>query len=87
MLPNYFSITGDYFAALETFLEMFKLLEKVQMNGSRSELLLKCEVNCVFLLLILRPSPQKIVPELTKILEKYTWGEKNDPILKGMSMF
>lgn len=56
------------------------------MNGSRSELLLKCEVNCVFLLLILRPSPQKIVPELTKILEKYTWGEKNDPILKGMSL-
>lgn len=76
-------ILGDYLAALETFLEMSKLLEKGTMNGSRSELLLKCEVNCVFLLLILRPSPQKIVPDLAKILEKYTWGDKNDAVLKG----
>lgn len=57
------------------------------MNGSRSNLLLKCEVSSVFLLLILRPSPQKIAPELEKILEKYTWGDKNDPVLEGMFPF
>lgn len=75
--------SGDYLAALETFLEISMALEKIPSNGSRSELLLKCEISCVFLLLILRPSPQKIVPELAKILERYNWGDKNDPVLKG----
>lgn len=63
---------------------MLKLLERTPLNGARSELLLKREVNCVFLLLILRPSPQKIVPELAKILEKYTWGDNNDAALRGL---
>lgn len=53
------------------------------MNGFRSELLLKSEVNSVFLLLILRPCPRKIVPELAKMLEKYTWGDNHDSVLKG----
>lgn len=78
-----FYILGDYLAALETYLEIFKHLKQLPANGSRCETLLKCEIYCVFLLLILRPSPQKLSANLAKILEKYTWGDKNDTSLKG----
>lgn len=58
-------------------------LEKLTSNGSRCELLQKCEINCIFLLLILRPNPQKISANLAKILEKYTWEDNSNDNLKG----
>ncbi|CAG9831789.1 unnamed protein product [Diabrotica balteata] len=86
LMASHFIKTGDYLAALETFFEISKLLEKCVPNGFRSEILLKCEINSIFLLLILRPNPQKLAPHLTRILEKYTWGDTNDESLKACRM-
>ncbi|XP_018568149.1 factor VIII intron 22 protein-like [Anoplophora glabripennis] len=86
LMASHFVDRGDYLAALETYLEMFRLLKQLPINGSRCETLLKCEIYCVFLLLILRPSPQKLSANLAKILEKYTWGDKNDTSLKACKM-
>lgn len=70
-------------AALDTFSEMTHLLEQCPRNGSRCDTLLNCEINRVLLLLILRPTPQRLAPDLAKLLEKYTWGDKNDKSLVG----
>lgn len=69
---------GDYTTALDTFTEMTHLLENCVWNGARSEVLLRCEISRVLLLLILRPTPQRLAPHLAKLLEKYTWGDRND---------
>lgn len=83
MIPTIFYITGDYLAALETFFEITKIVQNSTTNGSRFNILLKCEINSVLLLLILRPNPQKLSQHLAKILEKYTWGDMNDASLQG----
>lgn len=75
---------GDYYAALDTFSEITHLLENCPHNGARSDMLLRCEISRVLLLLILRPTPQRLAPHLAKLLEKYTWGDKNDKSLRGM---
>jgi len=77
---------GDYTAALDTFTEITNLLENLPPNGARSDTLRNCEVSRVFLLLILRPTPQKLAPHFAKILEKFTWGDKSDKSLKACSM-
>lgn len=76
---------GDYMAALDTFSEMAHLLENSPRNGFRCNTLLNCEISRVLLLLILRPTPQRLAPDLAKLLEKYTWGDKNDKSLVGKS--
>ncbi|KAG5881220.1 hypothetical protein JTB14_035480 [Gonioctena quinquepunctata] len=86
LLASYFIDCGDYLAALEVFLEISKIAENSTPNGYRAEILLKCEISSVFLLLILRPSPQKLSPCLARILEKYTWGDENDSSLKACRM-
>ncbi|XP_057667787.1 40-kDa huntingtin-associated protein-like isoform X1 [Diorhabda carinulata] len=86
LIASHFIKVGDYLAALETFFEISKLIENSLVNGSKSDKLLTCEINCVFLLLILRPSPQKLTPNLTKILEKYTWDDFNDGSLTACRM-
>ncbi|CAH1999319.1 unnamed protein product [Acanthoscelides obtectus] len=86
LLASHFIDIGDYLAALQTLLEIAKLLQILPLNGARCEALLNCEIICVFLLLILRPSAQKLSSDLTKILEKYTWGDENDPSLKVSKM-
>lgn len=83
LLGEHFISCGDHVAALETFIEIRKLIENLQENGDRSDVLLKCEINSVLLLLILRPNPQKLSPDLAQLLEKYTWGDRNDKTLKG----
>lgn len=70
-------------AALDTFSEITHLLENCPKNGSRCNTLLNCEISRVLLLLILRPTPQRLAPDLAKLLEKYTWGDKNDKSLVG----
>lgn len=86
LLASHFVSIGDYVPALYTYQKICLLLESLSANGHRCELLLKCEVYSVFLLLILRPSPQNISPELAKVLEKYTWGDQNDPSLQACKM-
>ncbi|XP_023022583.2 huntingtin-associated protein 40 kDa [Leptinotarsa decemlineata] len=86
LLASHFINCGDFLASLEVFLEISKLADNSTPNGNRSEILLKCEINSVLLLLILRPSPQKLSPCLAKILEKYTWGDKNDSSLRACRM-
>lgn len=86
LLASYFVSSGEYVLALNTFQEITKLLETLPRNGQRCEMLLKCEVTSVFLLLILRPSPQNIASNLAKILEKYTWGDHNDSSLQTCRM-
>ncbi|KAJ8975038.1 hypothetical protein NQ317_008978 [Molorchus minor] len=76
LLAAHFVDIGDYLAALETYLEIFRLLEKLPTNSSRCEILLKCEINC----------STKLSPNLAKLLEKYTWGDKSDKSLKACKM-
>lgn len=85
-LASYFTSKGDYVPALHTFQEIAKFVETLTSNGHRCEMLLKCEINSVFLLLILRPCPQNIPAHFAKIVEKYTWGDQNDPSLQACKM-
>lgn len=77
---------GDYTAALDTFSDMANLLDNCPNNGSRSDVLLRCEISRVLLLLILRPTPQRLAPDLAKLLEKYTWGDQSDKSLIACRM-
>ncbi|CAG9864284.1 unnamed protein product [Phyllotreta striolata] len=86
LFASLFIKSGDFLAALETYYEITKIIENSTLNGARCEILLKCEVNSVLLLLILRPNPQKLPARLAKILEKYTWGDVNDVSLQICKM-
>ncbi|EHB05904.1 Factor VIII intron 22 protein [Heterocephalus glaber] len=41
--------------------------------GAFSDLLIRCEVSRVLLLLLLQPPPAKLLPEHAQTLEKYSW--------------
>ncbi|XP_030745347.1 factor VIII intron 22 protein-like [Sitophilus oryzae] len=86
LLASHFTYTGDYVSALQTYQEMVKILLNLPNNGYRCDVLLKCEVNSVFILLILKPSTQNITPNLVKVLEKYTWGDKSDSVVQACQM-
>ncbi|XP_050298046.1 40-kDa huntingtin-associated protein isoform X4 [Anthonomus grandis grandis] len=79
-------LKGDYVSALHTYQEITKALQNIPTGSQKCGLLLECEINMVFLLLILRPSPQKISSELTRILEKYTWADQSDSSLIACKM-
>lgn len=70
-------------SALQTYQEIVRIINRLPNNGYRCDILLKCEINSVFLLLILRPNTLNISPNLAKILEKYTWGDRGDSVLQG----
>lgn len=76
-LASYHIQSEDYLSALETLTEVSSLLREAPKNGARSDCSLRCEITRILLLLILRPSPQKLAPNLTRLLEKYTWGDKD----------
>lgn len=78
---------GDYVAALESFTEMHNILETLPKNGEKTNILMECEINRVLLLLILKPPPQKLTSDFTQILERYTWGDKNDESIKSEYFF
>ncbi|XP_076267818.1 40-kDa huntingtin-associated protein-like [Rhynchophorus ferrugineus] len=82
----HFISIGDYVSALQTYQEIMRIIDRLPKNGYRCDILLKCEINSVFLLLILRPNTLNIAPNLAKILEKYTWGDKSDNILQACKM-
>ncbi|XP_008824516.2 factor VIII intron 22 protein-like [Nannospalax galili] len=41
--------------------------------GAFSDVLVRCEVSRVLLLLLLQPPPAKLLPEHARTLEKYSW--------------
>ncbi|KAK7795507.1 hypothetical protein U0070_010767 [Myodes glareolus] len=41
--------------------------------GAFADILVRCEVSRVLLLLLLQPSPAKLLPEHAQTLEKYSW--------------
>ncbi|XP_044252928.1 40-kDa huntingtin-associated protein [Tribolium madens] len=86
LLASHYIESRDYTGALNTYNDIVSIVELLPLNGARAETVLKCEVSRVLLLLILRPAPQKLPPNLAKLLEKYTWGDQNDKGLKACGM-
>jgi len=68
---------GDYDGALSTFNEMVSVLEYAGKppSGVYCDIMHRCEITRVLLLLILQPTAQRLPPDLAKVLEKYAWGE------------
>jgi hypothetical protein len=77
-----FDPLGDFDGALSIFTEMaYYAQERGSFDGdtghsiysSYKDIITKCEINRVLLLMLLQPSPQKIRPEHAQMLEKYLW--------------
>lgn len=67
---------GDYHGALQVFTDMVSTINKISSHplvGVYNDVLVRCEISRILLILLLRPSPQKISPDLAKLIEKYTW--------------
>lgn len=78
-LVSYHIKQGDYVSALQIlndFVEFIESYINVGARGNYSIILHRCEVTRVLLLLILQPSPQRLAPSLTQVLEKYAWIEE-----------
>ncbi|XP_003707016.2 40-kDa huntingtin-associated protein [Megachile rotundata] len=78
-LVSYHIKQGDYVSALQILNEFVEFIESyinVGARGNYSIILHRCEVSRVLLLLILQPSPQRLAPSLTQVLEKYAWIEE-----------
>ncbi|KXJ25489.1 factor VIII intron 22 protein [Exaiptasia diaphana] len=74
--------SGDFDGALSIFTEMaYHAQERGSFEGGSGftihstykDIITKCEINRVLLLMLLQPSPQKIQPEHAETLEKYLW--------------
>lgn len=85
-LGGFYISCGDYVSALDIFTELANLIESTPSNAARRDILLMCEINRVLMLLILRPVPQSLSVDLTRILEKYTWNQKIDKSLSQLGM-
>ncbi|TRY68596.1 hypothetical protein TCAL_06931 [Tigriopus californicus] len=73
---------GDYYGSLVILTEIASMAE--QYGGKPvvsvyADIMARCEVLRVFLLLLMEPTAQSIGPNLTLILEKYAW-EHDDPV-------
>ncbi|XP_029446147.1 factor VIII intron 22 protein-like isoform X2 [Rhinatrema bivittatum] len=74
-------MTRDYDGALAVFTEMQLLAQEKGLHTSGSntpvgaflDVIVKCEVSRVLLLMLLQPPPQKLLPEHAQTLEKYDW--------------
>ncbi|XP_047107418.1 40-kDa huntingtin-associated protein [Schistocerca piceifrons] len=66
---------GDYDGALNVFSEMVRVANQGSKPpmGVYSDVLHRCEVTRVLLLLILQPAAQRLPPDLGQVLEKYAW--------------
>ncbi|XP_046406222.1 40-kDa huntingtin-associated protein-like [Ischnura elegans] len=77
---------GDYDGALGVFNEMASLAKYGGLSehsgpgiGSYRDMQCRCEVTRVLLLLVLQPTPQRLSPNLARVLEKYAWaGNEGD---------
>ncbi|CAB4067753.1 F8A [Lepeophtheirus salmonis] len=73
--------TGDYHNALNSLTEISRLIESYGPKHPSSiylDILRRCEITRVLLLLIIKPTPQNLSPNLTSILEKYAWDSSDD---------
>ncbi|BET01926.1 Hypothetical protein NTJ_14744 [Nesidiocoris tenuis] len=72
---------GEYHDALKLFTEMVNTVGLItgRPYGVYNGILVRCEISRILLILLLKPTPQKIAPELAKLVEKYTWIGEPDP--------
>lgn len=84
---SYYLHVGDFDGALSIFTEMaYHAQERGSFEGeaghsihsSYKDIITKCEINRVLLLMLLQPSPQKIRPEHAQTLEKYLWDNETE---------
>uniref|UniRef100_A0A674EFP1 Coagulation factor VIII associated n=1 Tax=Salmo trutta TaxID=8032 RepID=A0A674EFP1_SALTR len=79
-------LTRDYDGALAVLTEMQLMCQErgLQLPGTSSpvgaflDIVAKCEISRVLLLMLLEPPPQKLLPEHAQTLERYAW-ESFDP--------
>uniref|UniRef100_A0A3B3Y7Q7 Factor VIII intron 22 protein n=1 Tax=Poecilia mexicana TaxID=48701 RepID=A0A3B3Y7Q7_9TELE len=83
-------LTRDYDGALSVFTEMQLMCQErgLHLPGTTSpigaflDIVAKCEISRVLLLMLLEPPPQKLLPEHAQTLERYAW-ESFDPHSQG----
>ncbi|KAL5239825.1 hypothetical protein ACI65C_007235 [Semiaphis heraclei] len=77
-------LSEDYEGALLTFTEIANTISFIDNEtiGIYNDILLRCEISRVFLLLILKPTRQKMPSDLASVLEKYMWinGNFDSPV-------
>lgn len=77
-------LSEDYEGALLTFTEIANIISCVDNDiiGVYNDILFRCEISRVFLLLILKPTRQKMPSDLASVLEKYMWinGNFDSPV-------
>lgn len=80
---------GDYDGALAVFDEMVSITEAAPQPtvGCYRDLLHRCEVTQVLLLLLLQPTPSRLPTRLAQLLERYTWGEHGTDELVSEELF
>uniref|UniRef100_A0A4W4H0B3 Factor VIII intron 22 protein n=1 Tax=Electrophorus electricus TaxID=8005 RepID=A0A4W4H0B3_ELEEL len=74
-------LTRDYDGALAVLSEMQVMCQErgLQLPGSNTpagafmDIVAKCEISRVLLLMLLEPPPQKLLPEHAQTLERYAW--------------
>uniref|UniRef100_A0A8C2WIN5 Coagulation factor VIII associated n=1 Tax=Cyclopterus lumpus TaxID=8103 RepID=A0A8C2WIN5_CYCLU len=79
-------LTRDYDGALSVFTEMQLTCQERGLHSTPFEIVAwafldivaKCEISRVLLLMLLEPPPQKLLPEHAQTLERYAW-ESFDP--------
>ncbi|XP_042166675.1 40-kDa huntingtin-associated protein isoform X2 [Oncorhynchus tshawytscha] len=79
-------LTRDYDGALSVLTEMQLMCQErgLQLPGTSTpvgaflDIVAKCEISRVLLLMLLEPPPQKLLPEHAQTLERYAW-ESFDP--------
>ncbi|KAJ8688349.1 hypothetical protein QAD02_024150 [Eretmocerus hayati] len=78
MLASFYMKHGDYVSALQALTELVEMIENhpgSNVSGNYKNVLHRCEISRVLLLLILRPTPQRLAPSLAQVLEKYAWAD------------
>uniref|UniRef100_A0A1B6E0R3 Factor VIII intron 22 protein n=1 Tax=Clastoptera arizonana TaxID=38151 RepID=A0A1B6E0R3_9HEMI len=71
---------GHHIGALDTFNEIVSVVNLIceEPYGVYSDIILRCEINRIMLLLLIRPPLQRLAQPMTAVLEKYNWlGDKN----------
>ncbi|RZF36291.1 hypothetical protein LSTR_LSTR006796 [Laodelphax striatellus] len=77
--PHQLPALCDYEGALNTANDLAAAVESSSSVpfGLYSDILLRCEVTRVLLVLLLRPPPSCLPPVLSTLLEKYTWQNQS----------
>ncbi|XP_065064133.1 40-kDa huntingtin-associated protein-like [Rhopilema esculentum] len=76
-------MTGDYHSALKMLSELSTIIEAYEKKEpfilvSQREFICSCEIDKVFLLLLLQSSPQQLSSAYGKVMEKYIWENLED---------